>query len=87
MSMKALAFVIAIIFLLTHSGCATLNQGQMQTNSAYPQNPATDFDSQLKKEEREWLLVVAIVLGLALVLGATIAASSRGNGLSLGINN
>jgi hypothetical protein len=85
--MKALAFIIIIIFLFTHSGCATLNQGQMQPNSAYPEHPNSNFDARWKKEEKEWLLMVAIVLGLAIVLGATIAASSGGNGLSLGINN
>lgn len=85
--MKILAFVIAIIFLLIQIGCATLNTSQMQTNSPYPENPVTDFDTKWKKDEREWLLMVAIVLGLAIVLGATISASSGGNGFFLGINN
>ena len=87
MNTKTLAFVMAIVFLLTQSGCATLNKGQMQTNTAYSENPVADFDTQWKKEEREWLLMVLIVLGLAIVLGATISASSGGNGFFLGINN
>jgi uncharacterized protein YceK len=87
MNKKTLALVMAIIFLLTHSGCATLNKSQLQTNTAYPENPAADFDTQWKKEEREWLLMVLIVLGFAIVLGATISASSGGNGFFLGINN
>jgi uncharacterized protein YceK len=87
MNMRALALVMAIIFLLTQSGCATLNKSQMQTNTTYSENPAADFDTQWKKEEREWLLMVLIVLGFAIVLGATISASSGGNGFFLGINN
>ena len=85
--MRAVALVMAIIFLLTHSGCATLNKSQVQTNTAYSENPVADFDTKWKKDEREWLLMAAIVLGLAIVLGATIAASSGGNGFFLGINN
>ena len=85
--MRAVALVMAIIFLLTHSGCATLNKSQVQTNNPYPENPVADFDTKWKKDEREWLLMAAIVLGLAIVLGATIAASSGGNGFFLGINN
>jgi len=85
--MRALALVMAIIFLLTHSGCATLNKSQMQTNTTYSENPVVDFDTQWKKEEREWLIMVLIVLGVAIVLGATISASSGGNGFFLGINN
>ena len=87
MNTKTLAFVMAIVFLLTQSGCATLNKSQMQTNTAYPEQTVADFDTQWKKEEREWLLMVLIVLGLAIVLGATISASSGGNGFFLGINN
>jgi len=87
MNKKTLALVMAIIFLLTHSGCATLNKSQMQTNTAYSENPVADFDTQWKKEEREWLFMVLIVLGFAVVLGATISASSGGNGFFLGINN
>ena len=78
---------MAIIFLLTQSGCTSLNKGQVQTVPGFSENPVADFDSQWKKEEKEWLLMVAIVLGLAIVLGATIAASSGGNGFFLGINN
>jgi hypothetical protein len=59
----------------------------LQTNTAYSENPAADFDTQWKKEEREWLLMVLIVLGFAVVLGATISASSGGNVFFLGINN
>ena len=87
MNMRALALVMAIIFLLTHSGCVTLNKSQMQTNTTYSENPVVDFDTQWKKEEREWLIMVLIVLGVAIVLGATISASSGGNGFFLGINN
>jgi len=87
MNTRILALVIAVIFFLTHSGCATVNHGQIQTNNPYPENPVTDFDTKWKKDEREWLIMMAIVLGLALVLGATISASSGGNGLFLGINN
>jgi uncharacterized protein YceK len=87
MNMRALALVMAIIFLLTHSGCATLNKSPLQTNTAYSENPAADFDTQWKKEEREWLFMVLIVLGFAVVLGATISASSGGNGFFLGITN
>ena len=78
---------MAIIFLLTHGGCATLNTSQMQTNSPYPENSVADFDTKWKKDEREWLLMVLIVLGFAIVLGATISASSGGDGFFLGINN
>jgi hypothetical protein len=87
MNTKTLALVVAIIFLLTHSGCATLNKSQMQTNPAYSENPVADFDAKWKKDEREWLLMVLIVLGFAIVLGATISASSGGNGFFLGVNN
>jgi uncharacterized protein YceK len=87
MNIKTLALVMAIIFLLTHSGCATLNKNQMQTNTAYSEHTVTDWETQWKKEEREWLIAVLIVLGFAIVLGATISASSGGNGFFLGINN
>lgn len=87
MNRKALALVVAIIFLFTHSGCATLNKNQIQTYTTYSDNAVTDFDTQWKKEEREWLLMVLIVLGLAIVLGASISAASGGNGFFLGINN
>lgn len=78
---------MGIILLLTHSGCATLNKSQMQTNTPYPENPVADFDTKWKKDEREWLLMVLIVLGFAIVLGATISASSGGDGFFLGINS
>jgi uncharacterized protein YceK len=87
MESKTLAILIAITFLITHSGCATLNKSQMPTDTAYPGNSEADFDTRWKKDEREWLLMVLIVLGFAIVLGATISASSGGNGFSLGINN
>jgi uncharacterized protein YceK len=86
MNTRALALFMAIIFLLTHSGCATLNKNQMQTNTAYSENPVADFDTKWKKDEREWLLMVLIVLGFAIVLGASISASSGGDGFFLGIN-
>jgi uncharacterized protein YceK len=87
MKLKTLALVVAIIFLLTHSGCASVNEKQMQTNTAYSENPVADFDTKMKKDQREWLLMALIVLGIAIVLGATISASSGGNGFFLGINN
>jgi uncharacterized protein YceK len=87
MKLKTLALLVAIIFLLTHSGCASLNKNQTQTTTAYSENPIADFDTQKKKGEREWLLTVLIVLGIAIVLGATISASSGGGGFFLGINN
>ena len=87
MNSKTLALVVAVIFLLTQMGCATLNKSQIQTNSPYSENPVIDFDTKWKKDEREWLLMVLIVLGFAIVLGGTISASSGGNGFFLGINN
>jgi uncharacterized protein YceK len=87
MKLKILALVVAIIFLLTHSGCASVNKNQMQTTTAYSENPVADVDTQMKKNEREWLLMALIVLGIAIALGATISASSGGNGFFLGINN
>jgi hypothetical protein len=86
MNSKTLALLMAIIFLLTHSGCATLNKGQMQTDTAYTENTMSDWDTQWKKEEKEWLLMVLIVLGVAIVLGATISAAAGGNGLFIGVN-
>jgi len=64
MKLKTLALVVAIIFLLTQSGCASLNKNQMQTTTAYSENPVADFDTQMKKNEREWLLMALIVLGI-----------------------
>jgi uncharacterized protein YceK len=87
MGYKTLALVVAIIFILTHSGCASVNKNQIQTTTAYSENPVADFDTQKKKDEKEWLLIVLIVLGIGIVLGAAISASSGGNGFSLGINN
>jgi uncharacterized protein YceK len=87
MKLKTLASVVAIIFLLTHSGCASVNKNQMQTTTAYSENPAADFDTQMKKDQREWLLMALIVLGIAIALGAAISVSSGGNGFFLGINN
>ena len=87
MNAKTLALVMAIIFLLTQSGCATINKSQMQTNTAYSEITVADFDTQRKKEEREWLLMVLIVLGVAIAVGATIAVSSGGGGFSMGVNN
>ncbi len=87
MELKTLALVVAVIFLLTHSGCASVNKNQMQTTTAYSENTVADFDTQMKKDQREWLLTVLIVLGIAIALGATISASSGGNGFFLGINN
>jgi len=86
MNRKALALFVAIIFLFTHSGCATSHKNQIPTDTAYSENAVTDFDTQWKKDEREWLLMVFIVLGLAVVLGASISAASGGNGFFLGIN-
>ena len=85
--MRSCALLMAIMFLLTQGGCATVNNGHVQTVPAFSENPVTDFDAEWKKDEREWLLMVAIVLGLAIVFGAAITASSGGNGFFLGINN
>ena len=74
MKLKTLALVVAIIFLITHSGCASVNTNQMQTNTAYSENPVADFDTKMKKNEREWLLMALIVLGISIALGATISA-------------
>jgi uncharacterized protein YceK len=86
MNSRIFVLIMAIIFLLTHSGCATLNKSQMQTNPAYSENTVADWETQRKKEEREWLLTVLIVLGIAIVVGSTIAVSSGGGGFFLGIN-
>jgi len=59
----------------------------MQTSTAYSENSVADFDTQMKKEEKEWMLMVLIVLGIALAVGATISASSGGNGFFMGVNN
>lgn len=83
MKSKILTLVVAVIFLLTQIGCATLNKNQMQPNS---ESAVGDFDSKWKKDEQEWLLMVLIVLGVAVVFGAAISASSGGNGFFLGIN-
>jgi ABC-type uncharacterized transport system permease subunit len=83
---KALTLVVAIIFLTAQIGCATLNNNQMQPDSGYSENAVADFDAKWKKDEREWLLMVLIVLGVAVAFGAAISASSGGNGFSLGIN-
>jgi len=87
MKYKTLALAVAIIFLLTHSGCASVNKNQIQTTAAYSENPFADFDAQKKKDEKEWLLMVLIVLGIGIVFGAAIAASSGGDGFFVGINN
>jgi hypothetical protein len=59
----------------------------MQTTTAYSENPIADFDTQMKKNQREWLLMALIVLGISIALGATISAASGGNGFFLGVNN
>jgi hypothetical protein len=87
MKLRTLALVVAIIFLITHSGCASLNKNQIQTTTAFSEIPADDFDTQKKKDAKEWLLMALIVLGIAIALGATISASSAGNGFSMGINH
>ena len=87
MGYKTLALVVAIIFILTHSGCASVNKNQIQTTTGYSENPVADFDTHKKKDEKEWLLIVLIVLGIGIVLGAAISASSGGNGFFLGVNN
>jgi hypothetical protein len=87
MKYRTLVLFVALIFLITHGGCAPVNKSQMQTTPAYPENPVNDFAAQKQKEEREWLLMVLLVLGIAIVLGATISASSGGGGFSLGVNN
>ena len=87
MKVKILAVVVAVMFLLTQSGCAFLNKNQMQTSTAYAENPVADFDTRMKKEEKEWILMVLIVLGIAIAVGASISASGGGNGFVMGINN
>ncbi len=87
MKLKTLALVVGIIFLLTHSGCASSNNTLIQTTTAYSENPITDFETEKKKEEKEWLLMVLIVLGIAIVCGATIYASSGENGFFIGTDN
>jgi len=81
-----LALVVAVMFLLTQSGCASLNKNQMQTSTAYAENPLADFDTQMKREEKEWMLMVLIVLGIAIAVGASISASSGGDGFVMGVN-
>jgi hypothetical protein len=101
MNSRVLALIMAIVFLLTHSGCASLQKGQVQNNNQYnyqkdiPQEEVRvqsehildDQYDQWEKEEREWLITVLIVLGVALLIGATVSASSGGNGFFLGIND
>jgi hypothetical protein len=87
MKLRTLALVVAIIFLITHSGCASLSKNQMQTTNAYSEFPVDDFNTQMKKDTREWLFVALIVLGIAIALGATISASSSGGGFSMGIHH
>jgi uncharacterized protein YceK len=87
MNARIFVLIVAIIFLLTQSGCATLNRSQMQTDTAYSEKRVPDFDTEWKKEEREWLLMVLIILGVAIAVGATIAISSGGGGFSMGVNN
>jgi uncharacterized protein YceK len=74
MKLKSLALIVAIIFLLTHSGCASVNKNQMQTTTAYLENPVADFDTQMKKDQREWMLMALIILGISIALGASISA-------------
>jgi len=87
MKYKTVALVVAVIFLLTHSGCASVNKNQTQMSTAYSESPLAEFDTQKKKDEKEWLLMVLIVLGIGIVFGAAIAASSGGDGFFVGINN
>lgn len=82
MSSKILALVMVIIFLLTHSGCATLQKSEHIGTDHYSQ-----WEKEKEKEEKEWLTVVLIILGVALLIGATVSVSSGGGGFSLGINN
>ncbi len=87
MNSRMLILIVAVIFLLTHSGCAGLNKNQIQTNTAYTENYVADTKSQTEKDTREWLITVLIILGIAIALGATISASSGGDGFFLGVNN
>jgi len=86
MNMRALALSMMIIFLLTQSGCATVNKSPVQANAAYSGDTAADREAQLKKDKIEWWLVALIVLGVAIAVGATVAISSGGGGFSAGIN-
>jgi len=86
MNTKTLVLVMAIIFLLTQSGCATVNKSQMQPNAAYTGDTIRDRDAQLKKDATEWWIVALVVLGIAIAVGATVAISSGGGGFSAGVN-
>lgn len=87
MKLKMVALAIAVCFLLTHSGCAPLQKNHMQTAAPYSENSMADFDTQVKKEEKEWMLMVLIILGIAIAVGATVALSSGGSGFSMGVSN
>jgi len=82
LSSKILALIMVIIFLFTHSGYATLQKSEHIGTDQYSQ-----WEKERDKEEKEWLTVVLIILGVALLIGATVSASSGGGGFSLGINN
>jgi hypothetical protein len=57
-------------------------------NSSHPENSVADTIFQKEKDEREWLITVLIILGIAIALGAmAIPTSSGGDGFFLEINN
>jgi len=87
MNSRILILIVAVIFLFTHGGCAGLNKTGMQTNTAYSENFLADRESQMEKSQKEWLIAVLLILGVAIVAGAAISASSGSGGLSVGINN
>ncbi len=86
MDSKVFVVIVAIIFLLTQSGCATVKTNQVQTNVAYSGDSLNNRTAQWEREEKEWWLVALIILGVAAALGATIAISSGGGGFSAGVN-
>ena len=81
-----MALLVAIIFLLTHVGCASLYGSGGQAPVPSPEAPMNDYDAQMKKDAREWMMTMLIVIGVAILVGATVSASFGGNGLYVGVN-
>lgn len=85
MRSKALAVIVSVVFLFTHAGCASLDRSGAQATPS-PDTPVNDFDTQMNKDAREWMLTMLIVIGVAILVGATVSASFGGNGLYVGVN-
>jgi hypothetical protein len=85
MNIRACVLIVAVILLLTQSGCASLHNGEIRSGRIHNPPAVNDFDAEWKKSEREWLLMVVAVLVVAIAAGAAISASS-GGGLFIGIN-